>query len=97
MKAKNRLCTVASNVMFAILNRCRNRGLDIDTQLYLFNTIVVHILTYGSEVWGYGDITVIERIQLRFFKLLLNIKKSTPNVMVRGELGEYPLGIRIKM
>ncbi len=79
-KAKNRLCTLANNAMFAILNRGRRLELDIDTQIHLFNSIVEPILLYGSEVWGYENLQCIERVQLRFCKLLLMLKKSTPNV-----------------
>jgi hypothetical protein len=34
---------------------------------------------------------------LKFYKILLNLKSSTPNYMVYGELGRYPIDIDIKV
>ena len=62
----------------------------------IINSLVLPILFYGCEIWGFTDVTVIEQLQLRFCKLLLNLKQSTPNVMVYGELGLYPLLVKIK-
>ena len=39
---------------------------------------------------------MIERIHLRFCKYILGLKSSTPNAMVYGEMGRYPLAITIK-
>jgi hypothetical protein len=36
---------------------------------------------------------VLERVHLKFCKILLNLKSSTPNYMVYGELGRYPIDI----
>jgi hypothetical protein len=55
------------------------------------------ILLYGCEIWGFSNIELLERIQLKFCKLLLNLKKSTPNFMVYGELGVYPLSVSVKV
>ena len=45
----------------------------------------------------FGDLgtDIIERVQMKFFKHILNMKKSTPSFMVYGELGQYPLYIDI--
>jgi hypothetical protein len=42
------------------------------------------ILLYGCEVWGFGKNEVLERVHLKFCKILLNLKSSTPNYMVYG-------------
>ena len=47
-------------------------------------------MLYGCELWGYSNIDVLERLHLRFCKILLKVKKSTPNAMVYGELGRHP-------
>ena len=62
----------------------------------MFNSLVLPISFYGCEIWGYTDVTVIERLQLRFCNLFLNLKQSTPNVMVYGELDLYPFLVQIK-
>ena len=54
------------------------------------------ILLYGCEIWGYCNLDIIERVHLKFCKLLLNLKKSTPNYMIYGELGILPMSVFIK-
>jgi len=53
-------------------------------------------LLYGCEVWGVNDVTIIQQFQLKYLKQLLSMKKSTPNVMVFGELGVLPIENIIK-
>jgi hypothetical protein len=61
--------------------------------LYL-NNIPKPILLYGSEIWGYENIKIIEQVHLGFCKRILKVRYSTPNFMVCGELGRYPLEIK---
>jgi hypothetical protein len=69
----------------------KNRTLDFS--LFTFN---LHFLQ-KSEIWGFGKNDIIKRVHLKFCKLLLRLKVSTPNFMVYGELGRYPLEIDIKV
>jgi len=39
----------------------------------------------------------MEKIHLKFCKIILNVRLTTPNYMVSGELGRYPLEIRVKL
>jgi hypothetical protein len=45
------------------------------------------ILIVGSEVWGYENLKFIEQIHLKFGKRVLQVRNTTPNIMVLGELG----------
>ena len=36
---------------------------------------------------------VIESVFLKFFKMILGMKRSTPNFMVYGETGTYPISV----
>jgi hypothetical protein len=47
-------------------------------------------------VWGFSNNDIIEKVHLKFCKLLLHLKSSTPSYMIYGELGRYPLEIDIK-
>jgi hypothetical protein len=40
---------------------------------------------------------VLEKVRLKFCKMILNLKTSTPNYMIYGELGRYPVVIDIKI
>ena len=83
--------------MFAVFRKIRNLPLSIDLQLKLFDTLVLPILTYSCEVWGFENISDIERVHLGFCKQILKIRGNTPNFMVYGELGRFPLSIHINV
>ncbi len=74
IKAIKRQHDVASRATFLILSKSRKLQLDIDTQLHLFNTMVVPIMMYGTEVWGYNNSKLFEKLQLRFGKIILHVR-----------------------
>ena len=77
--------------MFSLLTRIRTLALQIDLSVKLFEAIVKPVLLYGAEVWGCEDSAILERLQLKFYKYLLGLNKSTCSSMVYGELGVFPL------
>ncbi len=58
--------------------------------------MVLPIITYGCEIWGYKVFKEIEIVHLTFLKHILGVKKTTCNLMVYGELGKYPVNTYIK-
>jgi hypothetical protein len=86
----------ASRAMFALLNKCRKLNLPIDIRLELFDALVMPILLYACEVWGFEKIDILERLHLKFLKYTLRVKMSTCNNMIYGELGRFPLIIHIR-
>jgi hypothetical protein len=46
-------------------------------QLDLFDKMVKPILLYGCELWGLSNCDIIERVHLKYCKLLLNLKYSS--------------------
>ena len=84
--------------MLEVLKRGRTHNLSIESQLELFNKMVKPILLYGSEIWGFSKhIQRLEKVQLRFCKLLLKLKTSTPSYMIYGELRLFPFDIDVKL
>ena len=76
--------------------------------LKLFDTLVTPILTYGSPVWGptlvkesskdfkkICDSAIPEKLNVKLCKYLLGTGKYSVNDAVRGELGRYPILIKI--
>ena len=49
------------------------------------------MVLYGCEIWVYRDLNCIEKIHTDFLKHILNVKKSTHNGMLYGDLGRFPL------
>jgi hypothetical protein len=95
--AKKVLINKAYKAMYEVLKKGRLHNLSIKSQYDLFDKIVKPILLYGCEIWGFGNIDIIERVHLKFCKLILNLKKSTPNFMIYGELGIYPMSVYIEL
>ena len=83
--------------MLSLLKRSRHLELPIDLQLDLFEKCIYPILLYGCEVWGFEKMDFSRKLQLKFFKLLLGLKITTPNCMVYGELGKFPIEIEAKL
>jgi hypothetical protein len=54
----------------------RKHGLSVKIQLDLFDKMVKPILLYGCEVWGFSNNDIIEKVHLKFCKLLLHLKSS---------------------
>ena len=65
----------------------------------LFDRIVLPILLYGSEIFGYENVNILETLHLKFCKYVLGFKRSTPNCMVHvyGELVRCSLDVTIKV
>lgn len=95
--ARKNLIQQSQKSLYALMRRIRNVNLPIDLQLKLFDTLVVPVLLYSSEVWGFENINEIEKVHLHFLKKTLGVRKSTSNYMVYGESGRYPLQIQIKI
>jgi hypothetical protein len=70
--------------------------LDVKTKFHLFDLLVVPIHLYGSEIWGVYNYKDVEKIHIRFCKLVLGVKKQTPNLAIYGELGRFPLFVLAK-
>jgi hypothetical protein len=83
--------TQATRAMYAVLNKSKKLCLPVDIQIQLFDAMVKLILLYGSEVWGFQNLEIIEKVHLKFMKIILSLNKSTSSCMVYGELGRYPL------
>ena len=70
--------------------------LPIDIVLDLFDKMILPILLYGSEIWGYENLDSIEVFYRAFLRYILRLNKQTTNCMVYGEAGRKPLSIAIK-
>ncbi len=96
-KAKKANADKATRAMYDILRKGRVHNLSIECHLELFDKVIQPILLYGCEVWGHGNNSVSERVHLKFCKMLMKAKKSTPNLwyMVSWEdtLWIYPLNL----
>ena len=59
--------------------------------------MIEQIFIHGSEVWGYEHLKFIEQIHLKYRKRVLQVRNTTPNFMVLGKLGRYPIEVKFKL
>ena len=64
---------------------------DSNLAFKLFDTKILPILHYGSEIWGFHEAKEVERVQVNFCKNILRLHRNTPDIAARGELGRLPL------
>ena len=53
----------------------------------MFDTMVVPAMTYGGEVWGFGDCSKVENVHTKFCKLVLGLPNYVPNCVPCVEMG----------
>ena len=90
-KAINERITLARKAMFGLNQKAVNLLLPPDIHIDLFEKMISPIFLYGSEVWGYGNVEPLEVFYRKFIKRVLGIGRSTPNCIVYGEVGKYPI------
>ena len=59
-------------------------NISIKHRLELFDKLVLPILNYGCEVWGFHMANNIERVHTQYCKNILSVKRSTQNNCVYG-------------
>ena len=64
-----------------------------DVFFKIFDSQIQPILMYASEVWGLKRYDSIEKVHLTACKSFLNVGPQTPNAIVYGECGRYPIFI----
>lgn len=82
--------------MYSLIKNANRLNLPIDLQIELFNKTIKPILLYGADIWGFGNLNILERVQLNFLKHILKLKRSTPNYVVYVETGCMPLSLDIE-
>ena len=78
----------AQRAMFSLLKNIRLKQLPIDVQLQLYDSVVLPVLLYGCEIWGFENLAIIEKVYLQFLKYTLHLQNSTPLCMIYEELGQ---------
>ena len=81
----------ALHMLYVYERKCD--GLPLVTALELFDKMILPILLYGAEVWGYKEWSIIENVHLKFLKRILGVSQNVPNVAVYGETGRRPIAV----
>nr|WPH61295.1 reverse transcriptase [Somniosus microcephalus] len=102
--AVNALKEKARRALYAIKRKFYNIQIPIKIWLKIFDSIILPIALYGSEVWGplnHQSYTkwekhTIEALHAEFCRSILRTQRKTPTNACRAELGRYPLIINIQ-
>ena len=86
----------AHRALFGLKSKKEKFNLPIDIVLDLFDKLILPILLYGCEIWGFETLDNIEIFYRKFLKYILKVNDQTTNCMVYGETGRSPLSIIIE-
>ena len=90
------LVAAAKKAVHAMRRQCAHLHIrDPALQCKLFNSLILPILSYASEVWAVDPSVGAEAevLHRQFLRHLLHVRKSTANEIVLAEFGRYPLQI----
>ena len=91
-KAQSDLAGRARKAMFLIkkfvgITKIRNPSILFK----IFDSCVLPILNYGSEVWGFHEGKNVDKVYHDFCKFVAGLPTTTPNIAARGEFGRKRL------
>ena len=87
-KAKSKLIEQARRALFPVYRRIKNQPIPVDLQLTLFDSLVEPICYMDQRLVG---------SKAQFCKENLQVRATPSSYMIYGELGCYPLSIKIKL
>ena len=82
----------ARKVVIDMLRTLKRIG-DFSATIFLkmFNAQIKPMLLYGSEILGLKEYKSVGKVHTFALKKLLNVSPRTPDDMVYGETGRFPL------
>ena len=77
----------ANKAKYSLLAKARQLNLSVDTFIELLEKLVVPVLLYGSEIWGYSNPKQLQVMLNHTIRRFLRLHKRTATCMLIGELG----------
>ena len=69
------------------MTKARQLNLSVETVVELLEKLVIPILLYGSEIWGYANPKQLQVMLNHTLRRFLRVHKTTPTCMLIGEVG----------
>jgi hypothetical protein len=95
LEARQHISQQANKAMHLLFTKPNNADLPPDLIIKLFDYTVMPILTYGSEIFGFENLDLLEKNHNVFMRQITSARKSTPKYMFNGELGRHPIYIYV--
>ena len=67
---------------------------ELSLHKHIFNTKIMPILHYGSEIWGYQPAKQLETLQLQYYKRVFGLHNTTHTLVLKGDLGIFNLKLK---
>ena len=83
-KAIKKQISQARCATYSLIAKAHQLFLPIDIVIQLYDQLVLPILLYGSEIWGFRDLAAIEMKYRTFLRGIMKLNKSTTNRMLYG-------------
>ena len=64
---------------------------DLKFMCSLYDKLILPVVHYNCEIWGFHAAREVERTHLLFCKKILKLNSRTADYFIYGELGRYPL------
>ena len=95
-KAIHKQVTQSNRALFSLRSKQAKFHLPLDILFNLFDTLIIPILLYGSEIWGYEKLAEIDTFYKKIIKNSLKLNLQTADCMVYGETGRLPISYYVK-
>ena len=86
-KARAKQARQARKASYSLITRIKQLNLTVEVSIELFERLIIPILLYGSEIWGYEDPKQVVIMLNKTMRRFLRLHKTTPMCMINGELG----------
>ena len=86
-KAIEKQVLQAKKATFSLITKTNQLNLSLEVFSELYDKLVIPVLLYGSEIWGYANLENIYILVNKTMRKMLKLNKSTPICMLHGELG----------
>ncbi|CAL4122579.1 unnamed protein product, partial [Meganyctiphanes norvegica] len=86
-KAKAKQALQARKASYSLITRIKQLNLTLEVSIELFERLIIPILLYGSEIWGFECPKQLQAMFNKTMRKFLKLHKFTPMCMINGELG----------
>ena len=88
------LCESSGRALGSLVAKHISIGLPFSVYTKLYDSVVVPVMDYSCEVWGFKDYSKCQALQHRAQRTYLGIGKFCPVPYIEGETGWTPVIIR---
>lgn len=92
-QAQKALSNQALKALYSIISLFDSIALNVTEKIRIFDSMVLPILIYSSEVLGFHKAPDIEKVHLKFLKQVLGVRQQTTTSAVLGEFRRFPLSV----